>query len=72
MDDGIHQEQEDATSPTSIRLAKGGPLLVQGSFSIELADGSSAHYEKAALCRCGLSETRPFCDGSHRDSDFDD
>ena len=43
-----------------------GPLWVRGKIPIESADGSE--YEKRnriTLCRCGKSENKPYCDGSH-------
>jgi CDGSH-type Zn-finger protein len=43
-----------------------GPLYVRGGIPIASADGTP--YEtrnRVALCRCGRSENRPFCDGSH-------
>jgi CDGSH-type Zn-finger protein len=63
-------KQDETTSATSVRLVTNGPLLVNGPIAIELEDGSSSNYQKAALCRCGLSESKPFCDGSHRDGGF--
>jgi CDGSH-type Zn-finger protein len=50
-----------------------GPLWVKGGVQIESADGFL--YEKrnrCTLCRCGKSENKPFCDGSHIDAGFDD
>ncbi len=43
-----------------------GPLWVRGGIPIESADGSM--YEprnRVTLCRCGMSENKPYCDGSH-------
>jgi CDGSH-type Zn-finger protein len=43
-----------------------GPIWVRGGIVVESSDGFS--YEKrnrVTLCRCGLSENKPFCDGSH-------
>lgn len=55
--------------------AKGfsGPLWVRGGVEVLSADGSA--YERrnrVALCRCGASVNKPFCDGSHVSSGFDD
>ncbi len=59
-----------------VTVSRRGPLLVQGAGSIELVDagGNSFPVEKdsIALCRCGASENKPFCDGSHRACGFDD
>lgn len=48
-----------------------GPLLLQGNFEIQDVSGQQV-YEgtKAALCRCGGSANKPFCDGTHRSNGF--
>jgi CDGSH-type Zn-finger protein len=45
-----------------------GPLLIRGAFEIVDQEGNEILSERAtvALCRCGKSRTRPFCDGSHK------
>jgi CDGSH-type Zn-finger protein len=50
-----------------------GPLWVRGGIVIESADGTP--YERrnrVTLCRCGASQNKPFCDGSHLDAGFTD
>ncbi len=43
-----------------------GPVLLRGPFVLTSADGSRVFRgEKAALCRCGESANKPFCDGVH-------
>ena len=44
-----------------------GPLLVRGSFRLTDQDGNDIEVrrETIALCRCGKSRMRPFCDGTH-------
>lgn len=50
-----------------IRRAPNGPLLVSGNFTIVAGSGRTAWQgTKAALCRCGASKDKPFCDGSHK------
>ncbi len=49
-----------------------GPLLVQGSVEICSGTGRTiSRAEQAALCRCGASGNKPFCDGSHQRVGFD-
>jgi CDGSH-type Zn-finger protein/uncharacterized Fe-S cluster protein YjdI len=49
-----------------INAVPNGPLLLNGNFAIVAASGRIAwHGTKAALCRCGHSGNKPFCDGSH-------
>jgi CDGSH-type Zn-finger protein len=45
-----------------------GPLLVRGPVRLVDQDGKEivADREPIALCRCGRSRMRPFCDGSHK------
>ncbi|MDT0166909.1 CDGSH iron-sulfur domain-containing protein [Actinotalea sp. AC32] len=52
----------------SITACPDGPLLVRGDVEILLADGSPAPRRRAtvALCRCGASGIKPYCDGSHK------
>lgn len=54
-----------------IRGVPNGPLLVSGNFAIVASSGRIAwHGTRAALCRCGLSKNKPFCDGSHNEAGF--
>ena len=49
-----------------VRVMKDGPLIVEGTQRITLADGREELVEaKSAYCRCGASCRKPFCDGSH-------
>ncbi|HEX2015305.1 MAG TPA: CDGSH iron-sulfur domain-containing protein [Solirubrobacteraceae bacterium] len=45
-----------------------GPLLIRGPFRLQDQQGReiAADRETVALCRCGRSRIRPFCDGSHK------
>ncbi|MDA0638913.1 CDGSH iron-sulfur domain-containing protein, partial [Nonomuraea sp. MCN248] len=49
-----------------------GPLLVRGPFELMTQDGEpiAPGRETVALCRCGLSAQKPFCDGSHKTAGF--
>lgn len=55
-------ERPDA--PTSITPSPDGPLIVRGDLVIETPSGSLRE-TRAALCRCGHSGNKPFCDGTH-------
>ena len=60
-------------SDVVIKTRENGPLLVSGSIS--LCDHLGNKYdltgkENVALCRCGATQKRPFCDGSHQASGF--
>jgi len=47
-----------------------GPLECMGPLTIQGADGRTATSEETWLCRCGQSQTKPFCDGSHEKTRF--
>lgn len=60
-------------SETEIEITKNGPLLVKGNFTMRFSDGSTKLLkENTALCRCGNSSNKPFCDGTHRKVNFND
>ncbi|MCA9522185.1 MAG: CDGSH iron-sulfur domain-containing protein [Myxococcales bacterium] len=62
----------DDSGPLLVKLAPNGPLLLSGPFTIVASSGRRAwHGTKAALCRCGQSRNKPFCDGSHKAFGFD-
>lgn len=52
----------------TITAYRDGPLLVRGPFRLLDQDGNAIEIDRrtVALCRCGKSRTRPFCDGTHR------
>ena len=45
-----------------------GPLIVRGPFTLRDQDGNEIVTNRGtiALCRCGKSRIRPFCDGTHK------
>ena len=48
-----------------------GPLLVRSPLRVRTAGAEDGIAKpKAALCRCGQSANKPFCDGAHRDIEF--
>jgi CDGSH-type Zn-finger protein len=53
---------------TSITTYRDGPLLVRGPFTLTDQDGNeiATPSTTVALCRCGRSRMRPFCDGTHQ------
>ena len=56
---------KDAVTITAYR---DGPLLVRGAGAITGPDGTEIRCERdpVALCRCGRSRLKPFCDGTHK------
>ena len=63
---------ESSGGPLEITRAPNGPLLVSGNFAIVTGAGREGwRGTKAALCRCGASKNKPFCDGSHVEAGFE-
>ena len=63
---------ESAGGTLKITKAPNGPLLLNGNFTIMAASGRKAWTgTKAALCRCGHSKNKPFCDGAHKAAGFE-
>lgn len=63
---------ESEGGPLVVKRAKNGPLLVSGNLKIVNSAGRVAWTgTKAALCRCGASNTKPFCDGAHNAVGFE-
>lgn len=59
--------------PVQATRASDGPLVVTGA--VEVTTGTGRHVksaEKVFLCRCGASQNKPFCDGSHKAAGFAD
>jgi hypothetical protein len=56
-----------------VTVLANGPLMVEGSITVVKKDGSSETKEqKNFLCRCGHSQNKPYCDGSHKKNNFQD
>jgi CDGSH-type Zn-finger protein len=58
---------------TEITPSANGPYLIRGEFTLH--DSSGKPYDlggktNIALCRCGHSENKPFCDGTHKKIGF--
>ncbi|HNY03696.1 MAG TPA: (4Fe-4S)-binding protein [Bacteroidales bacterium] len=55
-----------------IHILKNGPALVTGNFILRDSKKKKIQIqnEVAALCRCGASKKKPFCDGSHQTAEF--
>jgi CDGSH-type Zn-finger protein len=68
------QAKEIAVSSVNIRVRDNGPLLVEGPITLVDAEGKQLTIPEGkpaiALCRCGHSQNKPFCDGAHKSNDF--
>jgi CDGSH-type Zn-finger protein/uncharacterized Fe-S cluster protein YjdI len=65
----IKEEEHDKLL---IKLMKDGPAILEGSYTMESASiGEHTSDKGVALCRCGQSSTKPFCDGTHKAIGFE-
>jgi CDGSH-type Zn-finger protein/uncharacterized Fe-S cluster protein YjdI len=67
----IRPPGDDDSADLTVRLRPDGPLVLEGRFTITATDGESAEGSSGALCRCGASKNKPFCDGTHREIGFE-
>ncbi len=56
----------------SITSSPDGPLFVRGDLRVHLPDGTVVTETRIALCRCGASANKPYCDNSHVKAGFRD
>jgi len=62
---------ETRTEPLEVTASPGGPLLIRGGVRVVDGEGNVLYEgDKAALCRCGGSANKPFCDGTHKTIGF--
>jgi CDGSH-type Zn-finger protein/uncharacterized Fe-S cluster protein YjdI len=65
--------QEPAPTANEMTVSNDGPLYVSGDLKVDGAtDDMSSVSRRVALCRCGSSKNKPFCDNSHREIAFQD
>ena len=62
--------QESHAGRTTVTPMRDGPLLVVGDVQVAREDGTVESLPRAALCRCGQSKVKPFCDNSHLTTGF--
>lgn len=64
--------EDPAAGPLTIILRPNGPLRLSGPYTITTTDGTTCEVaDRGSVCRCGLSNTKPMCDGAHKESDFE-
>ncbi len=67
------EETVTVNTETLVEVLPQGPLLVYGNISIKNKDGEETKkYKVTAFCRCGQSQNKPFCDGTHTKVGFDE
>jgi uncharacterized Fe-S cluster protein YjdI len=67
----VGAQPSNSAESTEVCASANGPLLVSGGARILDAEGNLLFEgEKVALCRCGGSSNKPFCDGTHKTNGF--
>jgi len=67
------QTEEEAASSNTVTIVPAGPAYIRGDLSYEGIESTpGATHRRAALCRCGQSQNKPFCDNSHKKEGWDD
>lgn len=67
----VDGETIEPALPAEIAVIPDGPLWVSGGIPIERSDGESLEVRnRVTLCRCGQSNNKPLCDGSHKEVGF--
>lgn len=74
MNNAADQSKHESVAVENIiEVVANGPLLVYGNVTLKDKDGNETKKSKVtALCRCGASGNKPYCDGSHTKTGFKD
>lgn len=67
-----HHDQATLEQPddvNTITIEPDGPVYIRGRIQLEVG-GETRHETRLALCRCGLSQNKPYCDNSHKEGNF--
>jgi CDGSH-type Zn-finger protein len=64
----VDEHHPNQPVPVTITPYPDGPYLVRGDFVVRDQEGNELPVQRStiALCRCGRSQMRPFCDGTHK------
>jgi len=75
-DDGLLRAEKpsppgtDLSAPLAVRLVPNGPVHCAGPLALRDAAGHTSFSDQTFLCRCGGSQNKPYCDGTHRKIGF--
>lgn len=66
------QKRVEVENERIVEISPNGPLMVYGNITVKFPDGEKEQREHrvTAFCRCGGSQNKPYCDGSHRKNGF--
>ncbi len=67
----IPPNESDSDGKLVVKALDNGPLLVEGTYTLVTENNGEYTSDKTiALCRCGGSSNKPFCDGTHKQIEF--
>jgi uncharacterized Fe-S cluster protein YjdI len=67
--DNLASEPEE--SPVSVKVMTDGPIVIKGTFTLAYSGNIKEVKDSLiSICRCGVSDHQPFCDGQHRKIGF--
>lgn len=71
-DESAAVEGDEPDNAPTITVYPNGPLVLRGDVRLRDVDGNVIERRSGAvaLCRCGLSKIKPFCDSTHKRSTF--
>ena len=65
------QKEDNPLTDVKVSLLKDGPILIKGKIELKNSKGEVIPTKTSvALCRCGASKNKPFCDGEHTNVGF--
>ena len=70
-DNNDSEESQKAEPNCTVQVINGGPLIMKGEFEYTDKEGKKVIMSKSSFCRCGASSNKPFCDGSHKQMDWE-
>lgn len=64
-------DTEPKEQPVSVKVMADGPIVIKGTFTF-IYNGTKKEVNDSmiSICRCGVSDHMPFCDGQHRKAGF--
>jgi len=64
--EGLTIPDEEPDEPPTVDIRPNGPLYVRGRLQLKSSSRERGEEYRVALCRCGASQNKPYCDNSHR------
>jgi uncharacterized Fe-S cluster protein YjdI len=65
------QDPEPEDRPVTVKIMTDGPIVIKGNFTLKYSGNTKEVKDSlVSICRCGISDHQPFCDGQHRKIGF--